>query len=135
MKEINLEYTICTDCDNKIKTDEAYIVNGVLLCDKCANNYEFCDSCGKVYNKNEMLRQGNEYICDECLDSKYVKCEYCGDSIKTDEATIYSNNTCLCNDCFSEAYIICSDCGNVFHFTECHIEDGKEYCNECYSKR
>mgnify|MGYP003139197410 CR=1 FL=1 len=36
------------------------------------NPYQ-CDDCGDTYNKNDLIKYGNEHICPNCIDELWLR--------------------------------------------------------------
>jgi hypothetical protein len=63
----------CDKCLEKTDEKTSFIGIGMfeLLCEKCAENMQYCDSCDRV-GEDEEFSYGQE-ICDGCCDLKADK--------------------------------------------------------------
>ena len=64
-----------------------------------------CESCGKELPKSEacFCESGNYYICPECRENEFVKCDRCGDLIPYDDARNTHYGT-LCECCYDDLF-------------------------------
>lgn len=61
-----------------------------------------CEHCGKHGDINVI--DGEEYVCDECLDSLYTQCEECGEYYSDDVEFFCTNDgRLICEYCKEES--------------------------------
>ena len=104
-----------------------------------------CECCGGLYPPDELEQTENGgFVCQECIDSYYVYCNYCNALLHETEA-VYVNDTneIVCEDCLEQEFTQCEYCDEWFannHIIEacdcrmccdnCHSEN-YTYCDHC----
>lgn len=158
------EYFCCPDCDRYYTSDYATYVEGVGdVCNGCLDDYYYCADCGRYFCSDDVhyVERYGEYICDECIDERYVWCEECEEYVLAEDATEIDgdyycqscvdeyawrcdhcgelhmgrphevDSMCLCEDCFDEHTIECAECGGRHYIPDMVEIDGRYYCEDC----
>lgn len=99
------------DAENIVKTSD----DSFFCSEKCAMSagYIRCHDCGKLVPDDEIREIHGRDVCDDCLDSKYRKCDHCGEYVAIN----------------SDSYIEIGD--HIFCDSECAIEAGYARCDSC----
>lgn len=123
---------VCENCGRRIShPDEQYWVGDYCYCEECVT---YCDECG-CYEINENVRyveSTDRYVCDYCLDERYVHCVHC-DSYYLESKTTYVEDVgYVCEDCLNEDYVQCEDCGNYYPIDKTtYVEEFGYVCKSC----
>ena len=99
-------YGPCICCGEE--TDEG------LYCEDCKDNTEWCDECQDYCSETWSVHgHGGYYIyvCEDCLNEHYVRCEHCDEYYHVDDITQVSSGVYVCEDCLERYYTLCEDCG------------------------
>lgn len=95
----------------------------------------FCKDCGKFVSAKDGKIVNGEFICDECLNENYFKCDICGKYHKKDDMCyIEDTQECICTECYENGeYFFCSVCGHFYSDNKLIIlEDTQELvCKDC----
>jgi hypothetical protein len=127
------------------------------LCKDCLRK-RICASCGEVHDGNDMfsinpeevkglinLDSNNDfisddriYLCRDCFDSIYYRCNECGDvhlksDSKTPTYTALKDGRVVCPECVRKYYFICAECGNYHNKQDKRIGEGRELCVDCFT--
>ena len=100
-------------------------------------NIKICSKCGEEIDINcdEYYYDENtdEYICGNCFDDYYIKCEDCGDVIEKDDAIyIKSEDKWVCDSCLENNYELCECCDEYFNCDDVHyVENYGGVCDNC----
>lgn len=134
------EYVHCGDLDCKLRNvctvkEISKETHSACVCAKTGKMFGFCEECGEyeeeltsVYNE-----RGREiFVCPECLENYYYKCEDCGDYFHEDTMTAITEISYVCESCL-EGYYFCEHCGGWYEEQDIvSISDGDTYvCREC----
>jgi hypothetical protein len=86
--------TRCADCGDYIyDEDDEYHVNGETYCRECVS---WCASCQEYHRMEEhYIAASDIYVCDDCYDEYYRRCDSCGATYHIDEL----DDDYLCFDC------------------------------------
>ena len=107
-----------------------------------------CDECREWYSDDEMTETSHGYVCQDCIEERYVYCEICGCYERETEAHYDDHNDYyVCDDCFQRYYDYCwytkeyypiDDLVSVRtsynDYMQCFREyamDNLPYCDEC----
>ena len=112
---------ICDDCGEHFAEDELYTVHNCYsdtleVCEECRDrHYSCCDDCSEYYPSDNMSETANGYwVCPDCLNSNYVRCECCERWVRMSDACIasdsYGNDVHICECCCEEYYQFCEVC-------------------------
>ena len=97
---------------------------------------ERCDSCGRLYPKEQLVRFDGQFLCPDCLNSATLICARCGVRIWRDD-NAGDSHTPLCRDCYDRCYLSCARCGRVIHEDDaCYMDDDDDepLCCECFNR-
>ena len=98
-----------------------------------------CRDCGKEISINDAIKYGNEYICPDCFESDYVRCQLCGEIFVECDSTTLNPHTneerIICSQCAS-SYNICTHCNGVYDNNYIWASDSNyticQYCSRRY---
>ena len=87
----------CAHCANEGTT---MISRGIYACADHLSLYETCSDCNKLVLRNEFITietsNGPKKVCAKCA-KEYVKCSFCGYSVKKTDAVKLSNGKYVCS--------------------------------------
>lgn len=96
-----------------------------------------CRECEEMILREEAIKYGKEFICQDCFDEEYTVCNDCGSIVPTSDTNIINRNRtderCVCNSC-SEKYSVCDICGD--HITDDEVwatDENRVICYNCNS--
>jgi len=90
-----------------------------------------CDYCGELVDNLTEVADG-DYVCDECLEEKYFKCDNCEEYHLKNEAIETYNGDYICENCYENYFFTCEDCGEIYHIDEAtQTQDGYYVCESC----
>lgn len=97
-------------------------------------DYITCPHCGERVLKDDAWLVGSgEYVCGNCFDTLYVKCDGCGKDVLSGNTKIVGDKI-LCEDCVND-WGVCSDCGDAHRINELlTTHDGNIICYRCYDR-
>ena len=76
-----------------------------------------CRDCEKEISIDEAIEYGNEFICSECFESDYGRCEICGEVVEDGNFVTLNRDTSderkICGSCAS-AYQVCTHCNGIY---------------------
>jgi formylmethanofuran dehydrogenase subunit E len=101
---LNEECTMCEDCDEWIKHDDSYYVDGddKYICEYCYNrDYFCCDKCGESFSNDESMEHDGRHYCDSCYHDTFFCCDECGE-VFTNSENAGNDNGNYCEDCYKE---------------------------------
>lgn len=94
-----------------------------------------CKDCGKFVSAKDGKIIDGEFICNECLDEDYFKCDICGEYHKKDDMYyIEDTKETICAECYVNGeYFFCSDCGHFYSdYKLVILSDTQELiCEDC----
>lgn len=111
------------------------------FCPDCVDEMVVCEDCGEVHHINEAFyvhetdEHDGYYVCEDCLDTNYKRCDECGGYFRSDVMVIHDHcNYCL--TCYSENFIECQECGGVIRSDEAcwDAEINAHVCESCYNE-
>lgn len=94
---------------------------------------EECVHCGNSYDEDSMeYIDSAGYLCEDCLDSYYSKCDDCYNYFM-DEDLISPSNTSrmFCEDCLDSNTFVCENCNERITNNDRSYALGDDYCLEC----
>jgi len=99
----------------------------IKICDKCGNEINI-DEDGYYYDENRDI-----YVCDDCFDDYYIKCEDCGEVVEKEDAFyIDSEDKWVCDSCLENNYERCECCDEYFDCDDMHyVENYGSVCDSC----
>lgn len=122
----------CSDCLKEITEEVFYNCWNETVCEHCYHeNYSTCDQCNEITEINDLtsIRDGNQYVCENCASRYYYYCYGCGNYFH--EVTYYNNDMAICNNC-SRYYFQCEDCYRIEYIDYAYTgSDGSYYCERC----
>lgn len=138
----------CADCGQVIGEDDQQTnADGDSICERCAENYFYCDNCRETYHNDDY---GGEGLCQDCWSEVYEPCQHCGEGVEKDDCRRTIDGDAVCDYCADRHYVVCDCCGNyvkdriphgivstpsgsVSYCRECAEDGGNEYtiCEEC----
>ena len=103
-----------------------------------------CADCGELFQlededgvASDYIYQDGEYICEDCKQDHWEKCEDCGEWFNRDVEGTYmeSLDRTVCDRCLDD-YYQCSNCGEWVHEDDAYYSEitGEYYCETCYSE-
>lgn len=112
----------------------------VYACSQCIDKQEkvvYCSNCNKLFYRYDISYTDNynNHYCEECTDSLYVSCDYCGELIRR-ESGWFVDGDVYCNDCYESNTEICTECGDAHNIENMYQDDnGEYYCESCWQDR
>lgn len=68
----------CDHCGDFFDADDAYSVNGTVLCKGCYRRRRCCDACGDYYVPSVATHDNADHICESCAENGMAPCRDCG---------------------------------------------------------
>lgn len=104
---------------------------------------EKCIHCNCTINVNDpesyFLTEDNDYVCNNCFEDKYFRCDYCDQHFCKDDTVIHKtpDGDTVCESCFSDKWCTCDACGDVISRNDANfvsVSNGQDecYCKDCY---
>jgi hypothetical protein len=117
-----------------------FSINGEWVCQDCITKIELCSDCGKVLkigSCSTIKHEGKRY-CKECRDTKFQRCEYCGDwELIQNLVSVHMPNgdsKKVCNRCINTQFYLCADCGEYYYrSTAQEVVGHGDVCPSCLS--
>ena len=123
----------CEDCGCRIDDeDDEYWVGDYVYCRDCVS---YCESCGGYHRDEEYYIESEQrYICEYCLDNRYVYCDCCHRYEPSDRVRyIEEEDIYICEDCEDEVST-CDCCGKELLMSHLTVtEDNRSLCSDCLS--
>lgn len=94
----------CKDCERNFdiqNNDECKTSIGTYICEECAEDWYFCDNCGKLIYQDDISNYDDEIFCNYCFNESYTVCNECGNTIHNDEAYCYEGEN-YCDICYND---------------------------------
>ena len=90
----------CSMCGKE--TEHINILDGKVVCDDCLNKTKhfLCDLCGEYHSTESRVVLGY-VVCENCEQTKFVKCSDCGELLRKNIALLYRNDY-LCRKCYEK---------------------------------
>jgi len=104
-----INYKICRICgkthlkDDIAPADINFRGEAIVVCNKClAEQFKICLSCGKPHYRGDLLRNGDQWYCQECFHARFDTCPVCKKIYVKGKVNhrIYNNSSPCCFDCF-----------------------------------
>lgn len=122
----------CSHCGEMIHEDDIRMIDGEYYCDDCCH---YCEYCERYHIGEEYLIKGYGYVCEECFNNHFVKCDYCGEyEFRSRIIYMSDEEKHMCRRCFNKNYTMCERCRSVCPINEAHIVGFTILCDECYEK-
>lgn len=127
---------LCTDCGSPIADGyEGINDNGDPICESCYDNYFTCEDCYCVVHGDHINGVNDRYVCDDCFEHHYSRCDDCGEYYRIGEGVDVAGGGGVCNDCYCNNSFRCESCGEVYGCEDGHsTDDGDWYCDSCYEE-
>ena len=98
-------------------------------------NICYCSKCGCEINIDEdgyyYDEDRDEYICDDCFDDYYIKCNDCGEVVDKEDAYYITDiGEYVCENCIDN-YAQCEDCGDYVSDWR-YVNNYGNVCENCY---
>lgn len=91
-----------------------------------------CADCGREITDNSYVELPNgDFLCEDCYDENYYKCDYCGNIIRKEDAYETSNGDIVCDYCFENHYTRCEACDEIVSNNDITYVDGSCICYGC----
>lgn len=120
----------CLDCERIFDMRDLTDYRGITgICPDCMENYQYCDSCGSLEKKSDLIQRDGEWICQFC--ATHSVCRKCGETFANEDMVI-DNNTAVCKNCFGKEYVRCAGCGKITNIEDTDTYEGKVYCDNCH---
>lgn len=123
-------YHKCERCGNSICGD-VFWIDDEPYCEDCVR---YCELCGEDHLRDECVWiEGWGWVCEDCLDEYFYKCEDCGEYVHRDDVVRLSVDGWerdLCESC-ADDYMECDKCGEYFHSDDLTNHNGNWYCDDC----
>lgn len=129
---------LCLNCG-----EETYGDN--YLCDGC-DDMTTCEHCGCHMYEDDAIAAYDTYgdrvyVCEDCLERFYYRCEECGEYHHYDDCTEVNDGVWVCQSCLEESYTQCDDCGRWCHNDYIYraFKDGNTWraeravCEDCFN--
>jgi hypothetical protein len=151
---VNEDYAIwaldqlwCDDCANEElfhcagcyeyydRKDVHEHVNGDEYCETCAQDYSWCEDCGKLSDEMYCAEDTGSWYCKDCIDTNAEKCEKCGDYNERDYVEVHQG-VHVCEMCQEEHVMVCPVCYDTILTEDAALDsDGETYvCEGCVSE-
>ena len=132
-------YRRCDDCGEWTEERDGYFVaDGTFICADCLNSgeYAYCDECDRVVRYDEVVTvdagtRTEQTVCTDCAESRYYRCDDCGEYFSSLRIHQDDYNNCICDDCFDSRWYICEDCGRLIHTDNVEFRNCVAYCEDC----
>jgi hypothetical protein len=132
-------YCECCDNDrskeNRVDIWTDYHTVWQTVCDRCRDDFYYCETCDKYYQEEYISSYDDQYICDHCAEEHAFYCNRCGNYHMTDNrGTAYAyrdgayQEEAVCKECIENEFTVCSECGRLCNEV---IEDK---CMECIER-
>lgn len=97
----------------------------------------YCKECGCAIEEHEEYYEvDGGYVCADCFEDDYFKCEHCGEIYRKsylNQVKVNGEWMDICDDCLMNDYYYCEHCEN--YFSEDYVRetcDGNYVCDDCY---
>lgn len=125
-------FTVCEHCQEAVPLNDVYHVEGGRYCENCASDARCCRRCGEYFWARNMLSANDEWYCDWCYGTLFIRCVKCKESVKRDYAIVVEWEP-YCEDCAADS-CPCEYCGENFWEEDTVVAEDGRYCQECYDK-
>lgn len=101
---------------------------------------EKCIHCNCTINLNDpesyFLTEDNEYVCNDCFDDKYFRCDCCDQHFCKDDTTMHKtpDGDTVCESCFNDKWCTCDACSKVISRDDANFVSVINGFDECYCK-
>ena len=137
----NMGYAQCENCGDWLPEDQVHeTADGNHYCADCLESLDYvqCDDCGAWVNADDVVRVNPDtiretYVCSDCADDNYTRCDECGDYFTSYYISIDARNITLCDHC-ADDYRVCNQCGNAYPEDDMYYDDDDDdwYCEDCH---
>ncbi len=101
---MNSKTRICTHCNSVIQEDDdAFYVDGELICSTCADKTTTCEHCGERIWNDDSVSDNCTDLCQRCYDRFYTRCCECDAIIHVDNAHyLDDDDDAFCDSCYNK---------------------------------
>lgn len=94
----------CDCCEEYHRGDSHHVRGYGQVCNGCIDNFYYCEECGEYMNEEYLhyIEHEDRYVCNDCLDRYYTRCEMCNEYFRDDEVRELEDGTHVCQDCYDE---------------------------------
>ena len=126
-----VEIMFCNNCGVVIDCESYTNADGETVCQDCAESHPCCDCCDCVITSGNVveIEGGSEYVCEDCAECYYYRCDDCGEYVSLRRLWA-ERNMAICDFC-SDNYCICDDCDDIIRSDCVHYMEGHYYCDDC----
>lgn len=99
---------------------------------------EKCVHCNRTINLNYpesyFLTEDNDYVCNNCFEDKYFRCDCCDQYFCKDDTAMHKtpDGDTVCESCFNDKWCACDACGEVILRNDVNVVESGDGSNECY---
>lgn len=104
---------------------------------------EKCIHCNCTINLNDpksyFLTEDNDYVCNNCFEEKYFRCDCCDQHFCKDDTVIHKtpDGDTVCESCFNDEWCACDACNKIIsrndaNFISVSGDFDECYCKDCY---
>lgn len=130
-------FEYCDRCNQAEYRDDMVFVDceDRFVCQSCADrHYSTCSDCGNLFPENELIRAGDNSVCEDCLDN-YSYCEDCEEYHYYDDMIEINPDQFVCQSC-AQDYAKCEHCGEMENARDFRFifkrRGGIQVCDRCY---
>lgn len=137
----------CEQCEVAIDNESAFTIEDdgetIQVCERCYEDFQRCDRCElpainlsqttEFWNRYTR-RQDRQYVCYQCADRDFTRCEDCEDLTPNDEALTTASERDICQSCYENSYDRCWRCEDIYPQEDLFYSQSRDnyYCNYCY---
>ena len=128
----------CANCSRSMSEDDGIYVDGMgQLCDRCGEDYCYCECCNEYYHSDDVVVIHDEYYCEYHARRNFTLCEDCNEWHDNNDCTEVENYGIVCDSCReSSDYFYCDHCDLWFTGRETphHLKNlDITVCDNCLS--
>lgn len=90
----------CSRCGEELNEDSVIWIDDEPYCRDCCHYCDYCDTYHRM--GNTYVDSVDMYVCDECLDEYFSRCDACGEYVRDRDVCYTDDNRALCEDCYNE---------------------------------
>ena len=96
-----------------------------------------CRGCENYFNEDDLTYINDDYLCEDCIDEYYTRCEDCEELIRNNVIYhVQDADTEVCDSCLVDNYTQCTVCDDWFDDDWIEIKDtGDCVCQSCAGKQ
>lgn len=126
----------CERCGCVIEDEEdEHWIDGECYCPDCTTYCECCDNY-VILDDAYWVESEDRYVCDDCLECYYERCEYCDEYFRRESMTELANGNYVCENCRDNEYSFCPRCAEWYLDVNTHYdeENNATYCDNCWEE-